>query len=391
MRFAILFIYLRLQFKSTKQMNTTNSIFNKTLKIGDLELPNRIVMPPLTRMRANKDFAANDMMAEYYAQRADAGLIIAEASQISQQAQGYPTTPAIYNQEHIDGWKKVTNAVHQNNGRIFLQLWHVGRISHSAFQVNNSLPVAPSAIPAIGNAFLPDWGRVPYETPHALSIPEIKQIIEDYRQAAINAMEAGFDGIEIHAANGYLMEQFFRSVSNVRDDEYGGSIENRTRILFEVLDAVLSVVPNKKVGVRISPFFTGTIDLDPQTFELYDYIVNKLEKYNLAYLHIIESQEPQNLQSESEVETYVESLLVARYRKLFSNPIITAGGFDREIAIKTLEKNYADAIAFGKAFISTPDLTNRMINDIEINPLDDATVYGGTEKGYTDYATLAIS
>jgi len=368
-------------------MHNQKTSIDKKVKIGAYELSNRVVMAPLTRMRANENLALADLHAEYYKQRASAGLIITEASQISLQAQGYPFTPGIYNTAQIEGWQKVTQAVHQEGGRIFIQLWHVGKISHSSLREDQSLPVAPSAIAAKGNAFASDWSRVPYEVPHALSQEEIQSIIKDYKTAAQNALEAGFDGIELHAANGYLIEQFLRSVSNTREDQYGGSIENRSRFLFEVLDAILSVWPSDKVGIRISPYFEGPIALEPDTFSLYDYVIKGLDQYNLAYLHLIETKGSTGDFDLNKPQ--IDDLLVARYRALYTGAIIAAGGFDQDRANETLEKGYADAIAFGRAYISTPDLAYRLTHSIEPNPVDYTSVSGGGAKGYTDYPAVS--
>lgn len=268
-----------------------SNILSTSTQIGSYTLRNRIVMPPLTRMRADNDLSQTELNAEYYRQRASAGLIIVEGSQISQQGQGYQNTPGIYTRQQVEGWKKVTEAVHKEGGLIFLQLWHVGRVSHSSFQPDHKLPVAPSPIAAIGQVLCADFTQVDFEVPHELSTDEIKLIVEDYRQAAINAKEAGFDGVEIHAANGYLIEEFLRTASNLREDDYGGSIENRARLLLEVVQAVLSVWPADKIGVRISPFYNGNIDAEPDPYPQYDYVVRKLDTYGLAYLHVIESRQ----------------------------------------------------------------------------------------------------
>lgn len=365
----------------------TTSILATAPKIGAYTLANRVVMAPLTRMRANADLAPYDLTATYYAQRASAGLIITEASQISQQGQGYPATPAIYSAAQIEGWKKVNDAVHAENGHIFIQLWHVGRISHSSHQPDNKLPVSASAIAAPGNAFASDFSRVPYETPHALTVEEIQQVLADYKQAAIHAKEAGFDGIEIHAANGYLIEQFLRESTNKREDQYGGSQENRARFLFEVLETVLSVWPADKVAIRLSPLFTGTISADPDPLPIYDYVVKRLAPYHLAYLHIIESVAFEQGFTPENKEEVLANLLVKRYRALYSNPIIAANGFTKESAEAVVEAGYADAIAFGTAYISTPDLAYRLIEGIASNEPNPSTFYGGGAEGYTDYPT----
>lgn len=360
-----------------------NSILATPTKTGIYNLSNRIVMAPLTRMRADKYFAPTDLTVEYYKQRASAGLIIAEASQISPQGQGYPNTPGIYSKKQIAGWKKVTEAVHEEGGVIFLQLWHVGRLSHHAHQPNNALPVGPSAIAATGHAYLPDYSREEYETPHELTVPEIKEIVEDYRKAAINAKEAGFDGIEVHGANGYLIEQFLRTVSNTRTDKYGGSVENRANFLFEVLDAVISVWGNEKTAIRLSPFNTSNIPAEPDPYPIYDYVIQNLAAYKLAYLHIIESKEidPQ------ETKFDAEQLYVKHIRSFYHSPIIAASNFNKNRAEAVVEKGYANAIAFGRHYISTPDLAYRLINGIEPNEFDRNTFYGGGSNGYTDYPT----
>lgn len=347
-------------------------------------------MPPLTRMRADHDHSQTELNAEYYRQRASAGLIIAEGSQISQQGQGFPDTPGIYTRQQVEGWKKVTEVVHQEGGVIFLQLWHVGRVSHSSLQPENKLPVAPSPLAAIGQAFRADFTKVDFEVPRELSTDEIKLIVEDYRHAAINAKEAGFDGVEIHGANGYLIEEFLRTVSNQRTDEYGGNIENRARLLFEVLEAVLSVWPADKTGIRISPFYTGNIAAEPEPYPQYDYVVRKLDAYGLAYLHVIENRESTAVLLPGQKETIVgiEELSVKRFRGFYHGPLISAGGFNRQRAEETLEKGYADAIAFGRHFISNPDLPYRLVNGLELNDYDRNTFYGGGAKGYTDYPVL---
>lgn len=347
-------------------------------------------MSPLTRMRADQNFAPTDLNAAYYRQRASAGLIVAEGSQISQQGQGYPNTPGIYTTEQIAGWKNVTEAVHKADGLIFLQLWHVGRVSHSSLQPDGKLPVAPSALPAIGNAYLNNFSRAPYEIPHELTVDEIKHIIEDYRSAAVNARQAGFDGVEIHGANGYLIEAFLRTVSNHRTDDYGGSTENRAKLLFDVLEAVLSVWPANKTAIRISPFYTGNIAAEPDPYPTYDYVVRNLGKYGLAYLHVIENRESTAILLSGQKETVVDiaDLSVKRFREFYKGAMIAAGGFDSKRAEQVLEKGYADAIAFGRHFISTPDLVYRLVNGIAPNEYDRSTFYGGGSKGYTDYPTI---
>jgi len=363
-----------------------SSILSTSTQIGAYNLKNRVIMAPLTRMRANSNFAPTELNVEYYSQRATAGLIISEASQISQQGQGYPNTPGIYSKEQIEGWKKVVEAIHKEGGLVFLQLWHVGRVSHSLHQPNNNLPVAPSAIAADGAVLLPDFSTVPFEVPHELTINELKQIVEDYRRAAINAKEAGFDGIEIHAANGYLIEQFLRSGSNQRTDEYGGSIENRAKFLFEVLEAVLSVWENNKTAIRISPFNSISTTAEPDPYPLYDYVVRKLANYQLAYLHVIELRmDTTTPESNNQQAISADEFVVKHFREFYKHPIIAAGGFNKEKAEFVIEKGFADAVAFGRHYISTPDLAYRLVNGFEFNPYDRRTFYGGGSKGYTDY------
>lgn len=354
------------------------------LQLGDLLLNNRIIMAPLTRMRSkqpgNIPYSLN---AEYYAQRASAGLIISEATQISQQGQGYPNTPGIHTNEQIEGWKLVTDAVHAAGGKIFLQLWHVGRISHSSHQINGALPVAPSAIKPSGKVITAQWKQEEFETPHALTIEEIKAIIQDYQIAAQNAHKAGFDGVEVHAANGYLLDQFLQNGSNQRDDIYGGSIENRARFLFAVLDAVISVWGPKRVGVRLSPFGNFNDMHDTDYLGLFSYVVQKLDQQHIAYLHMVEPRASNagggdaldmNAVSTSEV-----------FKPLFHQVFISAGGYTPETATEALATGVADAIAFGRLFIANPDLPSRIRNNAPLNAYNRATFYGGAEKGYTDY------
>ena len=352
------------------------------IKLGRYELPNRVAMAPLTRRRASASGVPNAMNAEYYAQRSSAGLIMAEASPISQQATGYLDVPGIYTKDQIKGWKLVTDAVHEKGGRIFLQLWHVGRFSHNDFQPDGKTPVAPSAIPFRGRQI--NTGKNGYQDtpiPHALTSGEINDIVEDYRQAAINAMEAGFDGVELHAANGYLVDQFLNDVSNVRTDEYGVSFGNRYRFLAEVLEALCSVCGNDRVGVRLAPGggFLGMRDSDP--LGLFTYVISRLNEFNLAYLSI--------LQQWFDVADYPKELedLTPYYRKFYDGLLITNHGFDLDKANHYIEKGYADMVAFGKWYISNPDLVERFETGAPISEPDADTFYGGNEKGYTDYPT----
>lgn len=354
-----------------------------SLKLGKYSLEHRVVMAPLTRMRAEVGNVPNKHAAEYYSQRATRdGLIITEATQISQSAQGYPATPGIYSEEQIQGWQKVTSAVHAKGGKIFVQLWHVGRSSHSSFQPGGALPVGPSAI-AIqdGMALTSDWKSVPFEVPRALSTEEIPQIIEMYCEAARNAMSAGFDGVEVHGANGYLLEQFLHSKSNHRTDIYGGSIENRARLLLEVTEAVSEVVGADRVGVRLSPFGTYNDVGDDDPINLYSYVLTELSKLNIAYLSLIEARQATGM----EIET---PQAVAQLRPYWKGPLILAGGFSGESAEESIKNGDADAVAFGRNFIANPDLVARLKTGSELNRYDRSTFYGGNAAGYTDYPTF---
>jgi len=347
-------------------------------QLSQFRLKNRLVMAPLTRRRAGDGHVPGDIMATYYAQRASAGLIIAEASQISPQGIGYMNTPGIHTPEQVEGWKKVTRAVHEKDGLIFLQLWHVGRVSHSLLQPNQQLPVAPSAINPKGELSTPQ-GKKPTETPRALELHEIPGIVEDYRKAAQNAKEAGFDGAEIHAANSYLIDQFLHESSNKRTDKYGGSIENRARFLFEVLEAVISVWGSEKVGIRLAPSGTrfGMNDSDP--VGLFGYVVRKLNDYNLAYLHLIEPLLP--------LDDYPHFIreVAKHFRPVYKGTLIACGGFTQEKGNEYIRKGWADLIAFGKLFISNPDLLRRFELNAPLNQPDADTFYTRGERGYIDY------
>jgi N-ethylmaleimide reductase len=347
---------------------------------GSLSLKNRIIMAPLTRSRSKQPGDIPwELNATYYRQRATAGLIIAEATQISPQGKGYAFTPGIYSDEQIEGWRKVTSAVHEEGGLIVLQLWHVGRVSHRDLQPDHQLPVAPSAIKIEGNAFTED-GFKPFETPRALELSEIPVIISHYRSAAINALKAGFDGIEVHAANGYLLDQFLRDGSNHRTDAYGGSIENRARFLFEVLAAVSEAIGPDKVGLRLSPTnaFNDMTDSDPQTH--FAYVVEQLNRFNLAYLHIVERMIP----VEEDHSTFDFDAL----RQHFKGVYIANGGYTLASANESIAAKRCDLIAFGKPFIANPDLVARFKINAPLNEPDFDTFYGGGEKGYTDYPAL---
>jgi N-ethylmaleimide reductase len=346
-------------------------------QLGNLELPNRIVMAPLTRNRAGEGNVPHQLNATYYVQRASAGLIIAEATQVTPQGQGYPHTPGIHSPEQVAGWRLVTDAVHQHGGRIFLQLWHVGRISHPDLQPNGALPVAPSAIAPKGEASTYE-GLKPFVTPRALETSEIPEIVEQYRQGAANALAAGFDGVEIHSANGYLLDQFLRDGTNHRTDKYGGAIENRTRLLLEVTEAVISVWDANRVGVRLSPSGTFNDIRDSNPLETFGYVAQALNQFNLAYLHIFEATDADIRHGGTIVPT-------SHLRERFTGTLIVNGGYTREKGDAVLAEKAADLVAFGLLFISNPDLPERLAVNAPLNQPDQATFYGGGEKGYTDY------
>lgn len=348
--------------------------------LGAIQVSNRIVMAPLTRNRAGAGFVPGDLTAEYYAQRASAGVIITEASQISQQGQGYQDTPGIYTQAQIDGWRKVTAAVHDKGGRIILQLWHVGRISHVDLQPNGGEPVAPSAIRASTKTFVNN-AFVEVSEPRALEIDELPGIVNDFRQAAANAIEAGFDGVEVHGANGYLLEQFAKDGTNVRTDAYGGSVENRARLLLEVTAAVAQEIGAGRTGIRISPVSpaNGISCSDPQA--QYDYIVDQLDALGIAYIHVVEGATggPRD----------VAPFDYGSLRRRFSNTYIANNGYSLELATSHLADGKADLIAFGRPFIANPDLVERLQSNAPLADITPATLYGGGAEGYTDYPRFA--
>ncbi len=348
------------------------------ITVGDIELPNRIIMAPLTRNRAGKGNVPTDLNALYYAQRATAGLLITEATPVSEMGHGYPATPGIHNPDQVEGWKKVTKAVHDKGGRIFCQLWHVGRISHPSLLPNNTQPVAPSAIKPAGQAFTYE-GLQDFVTPRELSIDELPGIVADYVQATKYALEAGFDGVEIHAANGYLLDQFLRNGTNRRLDNYGGSIANRTRLLREVLEAVISVIDSERVGVRISPVnpFNDISDTDPQL--LFDHVARELSEFGLAYLHVVEG-------GMGGVDTVPFDF--AELRRNFTGLYMANQGYDKTRGNEAIAEGRADMVAFGELYIANPDLVERFAEDAPLNQPNRDTYYGGGEEGYTDYPTL---
>jgi len=350
------------------------------VKLGPYTLANRIVMAPLTRSRANKDDAPYEMHAEYYGQRASAGLIISEATQISRQGKGYAYTPGIHSEAQVAGWKLVTDAVHARGGRIFLQIWHVGRISHPSLQENGTLPVAPSAVKPEGKAFT-ETGFVPFVTPRALELDELPGVIEQYRVAAENAKRAGFDGVEIHGANGYLLDQFLRDGTNKRTDAYGGSVENRARLLLEVTEAVAGVWGGDRVGIRLSPISPANDISDSNPDLIFSYVVEQLNRFGLAYLHLVEGATGSSRATTGAVD-------LQKLRRLFKGLYIANNLIDRETALEIRRNNTADLVAFGRPFISNPDLVERLRINAPLTPPDQATFYGGGAEGYTDYPFL---
>ncbi|MFZ0488650.1 MAG: alkene reductase [Salegentibacter sp.] len=353
----------------------------QSYKMGGLDLPNRVVMAPMTRSRAdNPENKPTELHAEYYKLRASAGLIITEGSQVSKDAVGYINTAGIHSAEQVEGWKKVTKEVHDAGGRIFIQLWHVGRMSHPDFH-NGELPLAPSPINPEAKSFTPE-GFKDTVTPREMTIEDIKTTVADFKAAAKNAVEAGFDGVEIHSSNGYLFHQFFNATSNHRKDEYGGSIENRAKILFEVLDAVKEVMPENKVGMRLNPSLNGIfgMTMDEETIPTFDYIVKKVsDEYDLAYLHL---SEPFNDVSNI---PYAETEIAKRYRPMYNGTLMINTNFDQEKGNKVIEEGNADLVAFGKPFISNPDLVERFEQNVELSDWDEDTFYQGGKEGYVDY------
>ncbi|MFO7570214.1 MAG: alkene reductase [Smithellaceae bacterium] len=361
-----------------------DNILLKPLRIGAMDLPNRVFMSPMTRSRAdNPEHKATSLMAEYYEQRATAGLIITEGAQVSPQAVGYIRTPGIYTPEQVEGWKSVTDAVHKKSGHIFCQLWHVGRISHSDFHGGNP-PVAPSAINANDRVYTAE-GFKKTSTPRALTVPEIHNTTQDFRRAAHNAVDAGFDGVELHSANGYLFHQFFVNCANTRTDEYGGSRENKARFFFETLDAAGKSIGFDRVGVRLNPsahgFFGITIDKD--TIPTFEYIVERLNDYReLAYVHFVEPMVPVD-----NVPHAVKDI-ARHFRPRYKGTMIINCAFRADSAKRVIEEGFADAVAFGKPFLANPDLVERIAAGAKWNRWDESTFYTEGPKGYTDYPTM---
>ena len=348
------------------------------VKLGSIALSNRMVMAPLTRNRSSMEGVPQDINVTYYEQRASAGLIITEATPISPMGHGYPLLPGIYTEAQVAGWKKVTDAVHAKGGKIVIQLWHVGRISHPSL-LNGATPVAPSAVKPAGKAFTFE-GLVDYVEPRALDASELPGIVADYVRATQCALKAGFDGVEIHSANGYLLDQFLRDGSNKRTDIYGGSIENRARLLMEVTKAVVAVAGSDKVGVRLSPVnpFNDMHDSHPQA--VFNYVTEQLNLFNLAYLHVVEG----GLHGGGNADPFDFSAM----RKLCKSPYMANLSYDKARGNAAIASGYADAVAYGVPFIANPDLVERFRKDAPLNEPDSKSFYGGTEKGYIDYPTL---
>ena len=350
--------------------------------IGNLELQNSIAMAPMTRSRADMNGIVNDLTVLYYTQRSSAGLLISEAINISNQAIGSPFTPGIYTQEQIDAWKKVTKAVHDNGGKIIAQLWHTGRVGHS-IDKGGVLPVAPSAITIQGQQHFTSQGPKEYETPRALETNEVKQIVQEYKQAAINAIEAGFDGVELHAAFGYLPNQFLVESANQRSDEYGGSIENRSRFVLEVMQAMVDGIGENKVAIKLSPSIPFNSIIDSNPTDLYSFLISELNKLPLLYVQLMNAMFPTD-----NLPQYPRDI-IGVFGKQTQHTLMANGGYTRETGEQELEKGIAKMISYGALFLANPDLPKRFELNAALNQPDSATMYGGKDEGYIDYPFLA--
>jgi N-ethylmaleimide reductase len=366
----------------TPEIRTEDSLFQPA-RIGDIEVSNRIVMAPLTRNRAGEGNVPNELNLKYYAQRASAGLIVTEATQVSAQAQGYANTPGLHTPEQVAAWKKITDAVHEKGGRIVVQIWHTGRMSHVSFQPDGKAPVAPSAIRAEAKTFVPGEGYVDTSVPRELALQDIPGVVDDFRQTARRAMDAGFDGIEIHGAHGYLLDSFLRDGSNHRSDIYGGSIENRSRLLLEVVAATTAEIGGGRVGVRISPVSPVNDSSESQPQPLFNYLVEQLNRFGLAYLHVVEG----HTGGPRDNAPFDYEALHQR----FDGAWLVNNGYDRMMAREAIASGHGDLVAFGRAFITNPDLVYRLQHNLPLNvPFADAPLYGGVgEHGYTDYPALS--
>lgn len=366
---------------------TVDTLF-QPLQLGAVTLQHRVVMAPLTRMRSRQPGdVPQPLNATYYGQRASrGGLIITEATDIAAEARGYPGAPGLYSDEQVQGWREVTDAVHAKGGAIFVQIWHTGRISHSSMQPGGQVPVAPSAVPAPGSHVDATGRPVPFETPRALALDELPGIVEQFRTAARRSQEAGFDGVELHSANGYLLDQFLQDGTNKRTDAYGGPIGNRARLTLEVVDAVAGVVGADRLGIRLSPWgaFNGMADSDPGA--LFDHLTAELGRRGLAYLHVVEPRADQA----SDVNALDPNApdAASRFKRRFGGPLIAAGGFTSESAAAAIAGGDVDAVAFGRLFIANPDLPERFRRGASLNRYDRSTFYGGDARGYIDYPAL---
>jgi len=358
-----------------------NQTLLQSLTIGDLNLKNRVVLAPMTRSRSGSERLANPLMAEYYTQRASAGLVLTEGTFISDQAIGWADSPGIYTDAQAESWKQVTQAVHQQDGLVFLQLWHCGRASHSSFHSDGSLPVSASAVKLQGDQVHTPTGKQHYETPRALDTKEIPGVVEDYRKAAERALQAGFDGVEIHAANGYLLDQFLQSKTNLRTDAYGGSIENRTRLLLEVVEAVVTVFPRHRIGVRLAPNGNFNDMGSPDFREQFRYAAEQLNSYDVGYLHIMDGLA-------FGFHELGDPMSLAEFRKVYRGVLMGNCGYTQETAEAAIAAGHADLISFGRPYISNPDLVERFAKGWELAPMADMKYWysgGQAEKGYTDF------
>lgn len=349
--------------------------------IGTIHLTNRMAMAPMTRSRADINGVVSELTVNYYRQRASAGLLISEGINISAQAQGSPFTPGIYTQEQVDAWKKVTAAVHEKGGKIVAQLWHTGRVGHSVDK-GGELPVAPSAIAIQGQQHFTSQGPKDYETPRALNTAEVQQVVQDYKQAAINAMEAGFDGVELHAAFGYLPNQFLVESANQRNDQYGGSMENRCRFVLEVMQSMVDGIGADKVAIKLSPSIPYNSIIDSNPTALFTHLINSLNEMPLSYIHLMNALFPTD-----QLPQYPRNVMEI-FGTLSTHPVMANGGYNRETGEQELEKGIADMISYGALFIANPDLPKRFELNAELNEPDRNSFYGGGEKGYTDYPSL---
>ncbi|WP_333663768.1 alkene reductase [Chishuiella changwenlii] len=351
-------------------------------KLGSYTLKNKMIMAAMTRSRASVDGIVGDITVEYYKQRASAGLILTEGINISKDAYGSPLTPGLFTQEHIDAWKKVTKAVHEKGGLIFAQLWHTGRVGHSVDR-GGELPVAPSSIAIEGMQHFTSQGLKDFEVPRALTIEEIQQTIEDYKQAALNAIEAGFDGVELHAANGYLPNQFLADSSNKRTDEYGGSVENKSKFIIDVMNVLIDAIGGDKVGIKISPLHPYASIFFNDPIETYTYLIGELNKMDFAYLELMKRSPMFPL-----LPTYPDGDEIEIFGKLSKNVLVANTGYTRDSAEEELEKGIAKFISFGSTFLANPDLPRRFELNVDLNQPDKATMFGGSEQGYIDYPFL---